>query len=45
FTAGLFGFDAEEGHDVNSMTKNVTIYKNEEYWYIDTPGFDDSDVT
>ncbi|CAG8769334.1 32856_t:CDS:1, partial [Racocetra persica] len=45
FTAGLFGFTAKEGGNVNSTTKTVDIYKNEEYRYIDTPGFNDSNVT
>ncbi|RHZ79038.1 hypothetical protein Glove_152g95 [Diversispora epigaea] len=44
FTAKLLGFeDAEVGNDENSMTKEVKIYKNEKYKYIDTPGFDDSE--
>ncbi|CAH1763163.1 16272_t:CDS:2, partial [Entrophospora sp. SA101] len=44
FTATVFGFNAEVGNDPDSMTKNVTIYSSDKYTYIDTPGFDDSDI-
>nr|CAG8621789.1 3673_t:CDS:2 [Entrophospora candida] len=44
FTATLFEFDAMVGNDPNSKTKNVTIYSNDKYTYVDTPGFDDSNI-
>ncbi len=44
FTATLFGFNAVVGHTSNSTTKVVKIYRNEKYVFIDTPGFDDTDV-
>ncbi|CAG8726730.1 3220_t:CDS:2, partial [Gigaspora rosea] len=46
FTAGLFGFAAEVGPGVNSTTEDVKIYSNtgNKYKFIDTPGFDDSNV-
>ncbi|CAG8566931.1 27943_t:CDS:1, partial [Gigaspora margarita] len=44
FTARLFGFPAEVGSSVNSMTEDVKIYSNKKYKFIDTPGFDDSNV-
>ncbi|CAJ0752436.1 13070_t:CDS:2 [Entrophospora sp. SA101] len=42
--SAIFGFDAKVDNDPNSKTKNVTIYNSDKYTYVDTPGFDDSNI-
>ncbi|CAG8657817.1 9932_t:CDS:2, partial [Paraglomus brasilianum] len=45
FTATVFGAKGVKvGHTSESETQSVTVYKIKDGIYIDTPGFDDSDV-